>query len=336
MEIKNSAIGWTGPTWNPWQGCAKKSSGCKNCYMYREKTRYGQDPKTVVRSKPATFNRPLKIQREINKGKRQGTDRLCFTCSWSDFFNQEADPWRGEAWQIMRQCPDVVFQVLTKLPQRIAGNLPPFWDEIKDHVWIGTTVEDMGSLWRLDYLTQINAPVRFVSFEPLIGSLAGEDENGRTLDRYLGAGVPYPVNWMLIGGESGMYRAAPGEPFAARPMFPGWVSHLTALGNYHQIKMYFKQWGDWAVFNPWGDWKYKQPGKGDPDLVYSILTSDGGIVYANRPAPVDPGDLPRVMIKQTTPMNSYELSGSGGGGFFFVDYKDFPPIPAPVDSSYKI
>lgn len=72
----NSSIEWTNDTWNPWQGCIKISPGCKNCYMYRDKRRYGQDPRDIVRSKPSTFNSPLT--------KYKGP--LVFTCSWSDFF----------------------------------------------------------------------------------------------------------------------------------------------------------------------------------------------------------------------------------------------------------
>jgi len=81
---KNSKIEWTQHTWNPWQGCHKVSSGCKNCYMFREKIRYGQEPNVVIRSKDVTFNAP-----------RKWRDRaFVFTCSWSDFFIEEADAWR--------------------------------------------------------------------------------------------------------------------------------------------------------------------------------------------------------------------------------------------------
>ena len=87
----NSKIEWTDATWNPWQGCHKVSPGCENCYMFREKTAYGQDPDVVVRSKLPTFNLPLKLKEP----------QKVFTCSWSDFFIQEADPWREDAWDII-------------------------------------------------------------------------------------------------------------------------------------------------------------------------------------------------------------------------------------------
>src|SRR5438105_1396533 len=105
---ENSNIEWTSATWNPWYGCPKKSPGCKNCYMYREMERYGRDPFTVTRSK-TTFEDPLKW---VRTGK---APPFCFTCSWSDFFNPQADAWRPEAWSIIHRCPQTTFQILTKL-----------------------------------------------------------------------------------------------------------------------------------------------------------------------------------------------------------------------------
>ena len=75
---KDSAIEWTKHTWNPWIGCIKVSPGCKNCYMYREQKRYGNDPREIRVTKPATFNAPLKWART--------EPGLVFTSSWTDFF----------------------------------------------------------------------------------------------------------------------------------------------------------------------------------------------------------------------------------------------------------
>ena len=114
---RNSGIDWTDHTWNPWQGCRKVSPGCANCYMYRDKRHFGQDPTTVVRSKPATFNAPLKWKDQAR----------VFVCSWSDFFIEDADPWRGEVWQIMRQTPHLTYMLLTKRLENISARLPDDW-----------------------------------------------------------------------------------------------------------------------------------------------------------------------------------------------------------------
>lgn len=203
---EKSAIEWTQNTWNPWQGCHKVSPGCKFCYMYRDKERYGQDPKTVVRSKPPTFNAPLKW-----------TDpALVFTCSWSDWFVEEADAWREDAWAIIRKTPHLTYQILTKRPERIAGHLPADWGEGYSNVWLGTSVESQKYAdERIPALLSVPAKIRFLSCEPLLGPL---DLTGKTiedvwidpgyaaLDSGLGEVIRedgWPIHWIITGGESG-------------------------------------------------------------------------------------------------------------------------------------
>ncbi len=104
---ENTKISWADHTVNFWQGCKKVSSGCKNCYMFRDKKRYGQDASVVVRSKPPTFNKPLLWKDPAR----------VFVCSWSDFFIEEADLWREEAYDIMRKTPHLTYLILTKRPE---------------------------------------------------------------------------------------------------------------------------------------------------------------------------------------------------------------------------
>jgi len=183
---ENSKIEWTNDTWNPWQGCLKISPGCKACYMYRDKKRYGQDPMVVVRSKPPTFNAPLK--------KLKGP--LVFTCSWSDFFIDQADEWRNDAWDIIRQTPHLTYQILTKRPENIADRLPEDWGDGWNNVWLGVSVESSEYKHRIGTLYDIPSVVRFVSYEPAL-----EYVDFRT---HFGA-----FNWLISGGESGPnYRKA--------------------------------------------------------------------------------------------------------------------------------
>jgi protein gp37 len=81
------------------------------------------------------------------------------------------------------------FQVLTKRPERIADNLPSDWGQGWPNVWLGTSIEDMRVAGRADYLRKIPAAVRFVSYEPALGSLADLDLTG--------------LDWVIYGGESG-------------------------------------------------------------------------------------------------------------------------------------
>src|ERR1700733_10506093 len=154
----SSAIEWTQATWNPWHGCKKVSPGCAHCYMYRDKKRYGQDPADFVKIN-STFDAPT-------KGNEA---RMIFTCSWSDFFIEEADSWRPEAWEVIRATPQHAYQILTKRACRIATHLPRGWPF--PNVWLGVSVENPRFFSRIDELRNVAASVRFLSLEPLLSAM---------------------------------------------------------------------------------------------------------------------------------------------------------------------
>lgn len=167
----NSKIEWTDHTWNPWRGCDKVSPGCDNCYMFRDAERYGLDASTVTRQGVLTFRAPL-IRRGTPHGGRKQHRRdykwadgdKVFVCSWSDFFHPAADAWRDEAWEIMRQRPGLIFQLLTKRPGKITSRLPADWGNGWPNVWIGVTAENQEEADdRIPRLLSTPAVKRFVS-----------------------------------------------------------------------------------------------------------------------------------------------------------------------------
>ena len=180
-----SAIEWTDATWNPWMGCEKVSPGCAHCYMYREQRQYGHDPSVVRRSK-TKFAEPLKWS----------GPKLVFTCSWSDWFHPGADPWRDEAWGVIRATQDLTYQILTKRPELILDRLPADWGDGYENVWLGVSIENSRFTWRADALREVPAAIRFVSAEPLLGSLFESHGKREPLDV---AGI----DWLIVGGESG-------------------------------------------------------------------------------------------------------------------------------------
>ena len=191
-----TGISWTGLTYNPWVGCEMVSAGCALCYMFRDMRRFGHDPTVVRRTSNATFFAPLKWQKQIEAGKRTGADRLVFTCSWSDFFIEEADAWRPDAWGVVHRTPDLIYQILTKRPERIPDHLPPFWNEIRDRVWLMVTAENQKCAdERIPCLLGVTPrPAVFgVSYEPAL------------------QGVRFPmldeVDWLICGGESAVPRS---------------------------------------------------------------------------------------------------------------------------------
>lgn len=204
---ENSAIQWTTHTWNPWHGCHKISPGCKNCYMFADKARYGQNPDVVVRSK-TTFNAPLKWK----------DPAFVFTCSWSDWFIQEADEWRHDARDIILATPHLTYQLLTKRPERAHRWIPARPDP---NVWLGVSVEDRKyGLPRIDVLREIPAKLRFLPIEPLLENIGELDLRG--------------IGWVIIGGESG---------HGARPLNLAWVRGILRQCRAIGVPVFVKQLG---------------------------------------------------------------------------------------------
>lgn len=190
---KESSIQWTHASWNPFTGCHKVSSGCKFCYMMRDKEMYGKNGDRVVRSK-TTFNDPLKWK----------DGQLIFTSSWTDIFIEEGDQWRDEVWAIIKKCPHHTFQILTKRPERIKDHLPADWGDGYPNVWLGVSVENQKACEvRIPLLLDIPAKVRFLSCEPLLTPI---DLNDYLYNRFIMGGNRHMYNiidWVIIGGESG-------------------------------------------------------------------------------------------------------------------------------------
>jgi len=202
--------------------------------MFSEKIRYGQEPNVVVRSSPVTFNAPLKWAK--NREKYGHINRV-FVDSWSDFFIEEADPWRLEAWDIMRRTPELTYQICTKRPERIRECLPPDWHNGLPNVWMGTTVENREVEHRIETLKKIPARVRFLSCEPLLQDLGELDLDG--------------IHWVITGGESGSN---------ARPMDPMWAIRIQQQCAYHGIAFFHKQNGEF-LYEASCNWNEKLDGQ---------------------------------------------------------------------------
>lgn len=107
--------------WNPWHGCHKLSAGCQNCYVYRGDSKRGKDSSIITQTEK--FNLP--VQRKRDKTYKIPAGNLVYTCFTSDFLVEEADAWRAEAWQMMRERQDLHFLFITKRIDRLQKCLPP-------------------------------------------------------------------------------------------------------------------------------------------------------------------------------------------------------------------
>lgn len=231
----STAIEWTDATWNPWHGCTKVSPGCAHCYMFREKKVYGQDPTAVVRSK-TKFRDPLKWAKQIRAGNRPPGMKV-FVCSWSDFFHAAADAWRAEAWAIMRDTPEITYQLVTKRIERAAACLPPDWGAGYPNVWLGTSVEDQKRAdQRIPLLLQVPAAVHWISAEPLLGPIGLTFMLSDPFQFHPPRPATLPsLDWVVAGGESGPN---------CRPPRPEWVRSLRDQCVAAGVPFFFKQWGE--------------------------------------------------------------------------------------------
>lgn len=207
---KTSAIEWTDATWNPWMGCVKVSEGCKNCYMFRDQKRFHMDP-TKLRKAKTTLRAPLKWKEP----------RMIFVCSWSDFFLEDVPRrWRKEAMDIMYQCPQHIFLLLTKRPENIA--IPNDWWYVCRNVWLGVSVELQKHIHRIGALYGIPAAVKFLSAEPLLGPL--------DLSEHMGF-----LDWVITGGESDFHNP--------RSCDLDWVRAIRDECELHGVPFFHKQHG---------------------------------------------------------------------------------------------
>jgi protein gp37 len=222
-----TSIEWTDTTWNPTTGCDQVSAGCDNCYalgmakrlkaMGSAKYQQDGDPRTSgpgfgISVHPETLDEPYSWRKP----------RKVFVNSMSDLFHARVPlAFIRQVFAVMADTPQHTYQVLTKRASRLPKiahllDWPP-------NVWMGTSVEDVRVMHRVDDLREVPAAVRFLSCEPLLGPLPDLDLTG--------------IGWVIAGGESGP---------KARPMHPDWVRDLRDRCATAKVPFFFKQWGEWA------------------------------------------------------------------------------------------
>lgn len=195
--------------WNPWHGCTRVSEGCDNCYMFYNDERRGIDPSQVVRT--GNFDYPLQRTRDGSLRVRPG--ELIRVCMTSDFLVEQADPWRAEAWDVIRTRPDVRFFILTKRPERLAACLPPDWGDGWENVMLNVTCENQRRAdERIPLLLAVPAKHRGIMCAPFIGPVSPRASSPGCL----GPGV---IEQVICGGEN--YAGA-------RPCEFDWVRSLRA------------------------------------------------------------------------------------------------------------
>ena len=190
--------------WNPWHGCRKVSEGCQNCYMYYLDSLRDKDGSVIYRTQ-AGFRYPLSKERNGRYKVRSG--EMIRVYMPSDFFLEEADAWRPEAWEIMRSRPDVKFFLLTKRPQRVAEQLPADWGDGWGNIMLNVTTENQRRAdERIPILLSLPFKHKGIMCAPFVGPVS--------IRKYLASGQ---IEQVLCDGEN--YDGA-------RPCHYEWVKSL--------------------------------------------------------------------------------------------------------------
>ena len=215
-------IEWCDMTFNPWIGCTKVSPGCANCYAERDfdlrkhVAKWGPGQPRHRTSK-ANWKKPLAWDRKAEEIRRESYATnvavphrpRVFCGSRSDWLDDEVPAeWLADLFNLWRACSDLDILALTKRPQLwrrrleaaadIGSDVAESWldGHAPANVWVGTTVEDQDRAdERIPALLKIPARVRFLSCEPMLGAV--------DLRTWLGGARPYPIHWVICGGESG-------------------------------------------------------------------------------------------------------------------------------------
>ena len=179
-------------SWNPWHGCRKFSPGCLHCYVYRMDGKFGRDATHF--SLTAAYLLPLETYKGgRNKGayKLQPAEGYVYTCFTSDFFLEEADPFRSEAWRAIRLRPDLHFYIPTKRIHRFSECIPPDWSDGYENVTISCTTENQAMAdKRLPLFASLPIKHREIIVEPMLEPM--------DISPYLSG-----VSHVTAGGESG-------------------------------------------------------------------------------------------------------------------------------------
>lgn len=215
--MNKTKIQWTEMTWNPITGCTKISDGCLNCYAARMAKRLKAmgNPRYINEFEVTVHKDLLEVPLDIKQPK------MIFVNSMSDLFHKDVpDDIIIKVFETMNKAHWHTFQVLTKRPERVLAMDQAGLLKWSSNIWMGTTVENDKYIDRIDKLRKTKANIKFLSCEPLLGSL--KDISLEEID------------WVIVGGESGP---------KSREMKREWVLELKDLCEKHGVAFFFKQWG---------------------------------------------------------------------------------------------
>lgn len=205
------------PMWNPWRGCKKCSDGCLHCYIHQGDAKRGVDTSVIVRTDD--FSKPVSTLKNDGWKMKSGLVYVCFS---SDFLIEEADAWRQECWQMIRQRPDCTFLFLTKRIERFLSCIPDDWGDGYENVVVCCTIENQVNADRkLSVFRTLPIRHKCITAQPLLEQI--------DIEQYLD-----DIELVVVGGESAR---------DARPFDYAWALEIRDQCIRRNVSFEFRQCG---------------------------------------------------------------------------------------------
>lgn len=270
---KTTAIAWTRSTFNPWVGCTKVGPGCDNCYAeavnlrWRAGVNWGPGAPRARTGEanwqtPKHWNAQAAIERRTHLHWQPEQDAgfwPVFCASHADVFDNEVDPaWRADLWRLIRETPELTWQLVTQRAPNIAAMLPPDWGAGYPNVWLLATIVNQKEADRdLPKLLRIPAALHGVSYEPALEAVNWYAFLPFAADHGECSQVgPHAVRWIITGGESL-------QNGNARRFDVQWASDTDTQCMAWNVAHFFKQLGSRA-----GSWEQEPVMEGDTPKHY--------------------------------------------------------------------
>jgi protein gp37 len=260
--MNKTKIPWCDFTWNPIRGCTPVSVGCDNCYAERMAKRFDGKcdacngsgrimlehpgcPQCNGTGNNDEYFKPTMIPERLDQPLYWKKPRMVFVGSMGDLFHKDiSDVFISKIYDVMKRCDQHIFQVLTKRPERMRDFINDRYGKalrFPNHIWHGVTIENQEMTKRLPVLFSFPSDVRFVSIEPMLGSIDLRpfflwDKNNKDQKHWFHDPINRLLSWVIVGGETGPN---------ARLCRESWVADIYDQCRAAKVPFFFKNYGRW-------------------------------------------------------------------------------------------
>lgn len=207
--------------WNPWRGCKKCSEGCLHCYIHKGDSKRNINTNEIIKTKD--FYKPIE---KLKNGNYKMKNSLVYLCFSTDFLIEEADLWREECWQMIKERQDCTFLFLTKRIERFINCIPSDWENGYDNVVVCCTIENQKQAdYKLSIFKDLPIKHKCITAQPLLEKI--------NIEKYLD-----DIELVVVGGES---------DYKAREFNFDWALDIREQCIKKKVNFEFRQCGTYTI-----------------------------------------------------------------------------------------